>query len=83
MEINNCDGAQHKWGICTKYLNNWFCFDSKRQNKTHFIAIKMKGRNVKPSFTPDDAQKVLQIIWEGHTKVGRQEVERRTNNAGK
>lgn len=53
----------HRWGICTKYLNNWFNLDNKRSGKKNFIGIKLKNRNVKPSFTPDDAQKVFQIIW--------------------
>ncbi len=63
VEINNTEGVNHRWGVCTKYLNNWFNLDPKRGEKKNFIGIKLKNRNVKPSFTPDDAQKVFQIIW--------------------
>ena len=43
----------------------------------------MKNKNIKPSFTPDDAQKVIQLIWENQTLQGKQEVERRTSQIGK
>jgi hypothetical protein len=43
----------------------------------------MKNKNIKPSFTPDDAQKVIQLIWENQTAQGKQEVERRTSQIGK
>jgi len=44
-------------------LNNWFNLDSKRGDKKKFIAIKLKNKNIKPSITPDDADKVFKIIW--------------------
>ena len=30
-------GVTHRWGICGKYLNNWFPLDSERKNKQKFI----------------------------------------------
>ena len=64
------DGVTHRWGICGKYLNNWFPLDSNRKDKKKFIEITLKGRKIKPSITPEDPEKVFQIIWENHTKEG-------------
>ena len=58
------------------YLNNWFPLDSERKNKKKFIEITLKGKKIKPSITPDDPEKVFQIIWENHTKEGKEYVEK-------
>jgi hypothetical protein len=46
------DGVTHRWGICGKYLNNWFPYDNDRKNKKKFIEIVLKGRKTRPSITP-------------------------------
>ena len=43
----------------------------------------MKDKNIKPSITPDDPEKVLQIIWENQTDQGRDYVERTSQQMGK
>lgn len=63
VALMSSEGVTHTWGISTKYLNNWFPIDSNRKNKSKFIEIKLKGRNTKPSITPDDPDKVFRIIW--------------------
>ena len=63
VALMSSEGVTHRWGICSKYLNNWFPIDSNRKNKTKFIEIKLKGRNTKPSITHDDPDKVFRIIW--------------------
>jgi hypothetical protein len=78
----NTDGVTHRWGICGKYLNNWFPLDSDRKNKKKFIEIVLKGRKVRPSITPDDPDKVFQIIWENQTKEGQEYVEKMSEKAG-
>jgi hypothetical protein len=72
VELNSTEGATHSWGTCTKYMNNWFPLDRKRSGKKKFIALRIKNKNIKPSFTPDDPDKVFQIIWENHTPQGRE-----------
>ena len=83
VALVNSDGVTHTWGICGKYLNNWFPMDGSRKNKKKFIEIVLKGRKIKPSFTPEDPDKVFQIIWENHTKEGAEYKERMTEQAGK
>jgi hypothetical protein len=60
----------HRWGICPKYLNNWFSLDRNRKNKTKFIELVIKGKKTRPSFTPDFPDKVFKIIWEVRTEEG-------------
>jgi hypothetical protein len=43
----------------------------------------MKDKNVKPSFTPDEPEKVLQIIWENQTAQGREYAEKTSQQVGK
>ena len=52
ISLLSADGVNHKWGLCTKHLNNWFPLDSKRKNKSKFIEIILKGRKTRPSITP-------------------------------
>jgi len=75
VTLNSSEGVDHRWGLCGKYLNNWFPLDSNRKNKTKFIEIVLKGRKTRPSITPDDADKVFRIIWENHTPEGQKYVE--------
>jgi hypothetical protein len=82
VSLVNTDGVTHRWGICGKYLNNWFPLDSDRKNKKKFIEIVLKGRKVRPSITPDDPDKVFQIIWENQTKEGQEYVEKMSEKAG-
>jgi hypothetical protein len=63
-------GVDHAWGICTKYLTNWFNLDNARAAKRKFIEIVVIGKEFKPSFTPDRPEEVFQIMWEYHTKAG-------------
>jgi len=67
VTMNSSEGVTHRWGLSAKYLNNWFPLDNNRKNKTKFIEIILKGRKTRPSFTPDDPDKVFSIIWENHT----------------
>jgi len=43
----------------------------------------MKNKNIKPSITPDDPEKVFQIIWENQTAQGRDYVEKTSQQVGK
>ena len=79
----NSDGVTHRWGVCGKYLNNWFPLDNERKNKKKFIEIQIKGRKIKPSITPDEPEKVLQIIWENHTKEGSEYKSKMSEGVGK
>ena len=63
MTLIPTDGVEHRWGVCTKYLNNWFPLDSKRKQKKHFIEVILKGKKTKPSFTPEDPQKCFEVLW--------------------
>ena len=63
VALVNSDGVTHRWGVCGKYLNNWFPLDNKRNLKNKFIEIKVKGKDIKPSITPDDPDRVFQILW--------------------
>jgi len=65
--LHSSEGVTHRWGITTKYMNNWFPWDNNRKNKTKFIEIILKGRKTRPSITPDDPDKVFKIIWENYT----------------
>jgi len=40
-------------------LNNWFAYDSDRENKTKFIEFTIVGKRMKPSITPDDPDKAF------------------------
>jgi len=73
--LYNSEGVTHRWGICAKYLNNWFPYDGNRKNKTKFIEIIVKGAKTRPSITPDDPDAAFKIIWENFTKEGREYVE--------
>lgn len=83
VSLLDAEGVNHRWGTCGKYLNNWFPYDSERKNKKKFIEIVIKGRNTKPSITPDDPDKVFLIIWENFTPEGKEYVEKMTEKLGK
>jgi len=76
----NSEGVAHRWGLCGKYLNNWFPLDTDRKNKTKFIEIILKGRKTRPSITPDNPDKVFQIIWEKFTPEGKEYAEKMSKN---
>jgi len=61
------EDVDHKWGLCGKYLNNWFPYDKNRDIKKKFIEIKLKGEKIRPSITPDEPERVFGLIWEYHT----------------
>ncbi len=75
LSLISSEGVTHKWGITSKYLNNWFPYDPERKKKTKFIEIRLKGRKMRPSITPDDPDKVFKIIWETHTPEGKKYAE--------
>jgi len=75
IAMQDAEGVDHRWGLSTKYLNNWFPLDNDRKKKTKFIEFKIKGKNTKPSITPDDPQKVFKIIWETQTPEGKKYAE--------
>ena len=83
VALVSSEGVTHRWGICGKYLNNWFPLDGARKDKKKFIEIVLKGRKIRPSITPEDPEKVFQLIWENHTKDGAEYKERMTEKAGK
>lgn len=43
----------------------------------------MKGKKIIPSFTPEDPEKVLQIIYENFTEQGKKFAEYRLSQCGK
>jgi hypothetical protein len=71
VTLNSAEGVDHRWGICGKFLNNWFPYDSERKGKDKFIEIILKGKKTRPSFTPDDPDKAFKVIWENFTLEGR------------
>lgn len=83
VTLLSSDGVTHTWGLTSKYLNNWFPWDSNRKNKTKFIEIIIKGKKTRPSITPDDADKVFQIIWENFTPEGKDFTEKKSQQDGK
>lgn len=83
VSLNSSEGVTHRWGVSAKYLNNWFPYDSDRKNKKKFIEIIFKGRRIKPSITPDDPDKVFQIIWEHYTPEGKEYSEKMSEQMGK
>lgn len=70
LSLLSSEDVEHRWGICGKYLNNWFPLDSERSKKDKFIEIVLNNRKTKPSFTCEDPQKVFQIMWECLTPEG-------------
>lgn len=77
------DGLTHRWGITRKYLNNWFNYDDIRKCRTKFVEITLKGRRIKPSITPNDPDKVFEIIWANHTPEGKEYSEKMSEQADK
>jgi hypothetical protein len=71
ISLLNSDGVSHRWGVTSKHLNNWFPLDSERSKKTKFIEIRIKGKRMRPSITPEDPDKVFRIIWENYTEEGK------------
>ena len=69
------NGANHRWGITPKFLNNWFPLDNHRNEKSKFIEIRIKGKKTRPSITPDDADKVFAILWQNFTEDGKKYVD--------
>ena len=73
----------HRWGLCTKYLNNWFPLDTNRKNKSKFIEIIVRGKKMRPSITPDDPDRVAQVIWENFTNEGREYTAKKSESEGR
>ena len=82
ISIEDSLEAAQNWGICQKHLNNWFPLDRDRKKKNKFIAIYIKGKTIRPSFTPTDPQKVFDLIWENFTHEGKRVVEFRLSQCG-
>jgi hypothetical protein len=70
--MQSSEGVTHRWGVCPKYLNNWFPLDNHRKKKTKFIEFVLTGKKTRPSITPDYPEKVFQLIWQIRTKEGRE-----------
>jgi hypothetical protein len=83
VSLISTQGVTQRWGICSKYLNNWFPLDQNRKSKTKFIEIILTGRKTKPSITPDDPEKVFKIIWENFTPEGKDYVKKMSTNGSK
>lgn len=77
LQMHDSKGVEHRWGICGKYLNNWFPIDIDRKLKNKFIEIVLKGKKTKPSITPKNPERVFAILWEKLTPEGRAAVEER------
>lgn len=75
VTLHSSEGVEHRWGVCGKYLNNWFPYDGNRKSKTKFIEIVLKGKKTRPSITPDDPEKAFKVIWENFTPEGKAYVE--------
>ena len=69
------NGAVHRWGVSSKFLNNWFPLDNHRTHKTKFIEFRLKGKKMRPSITPEDPDKVFQIIWQNFNEEGKKYVD--------
>lgn len=39
ISIEDATKVNNTWGLNTRYLNNWFQYDSDRKNKKKFICI--------------------------------------------
>lgn len=37
ITMQSTEGVTHRWGVCPKYLNNWFPLDTNRKAKTQFL----------------------------------------------
>ena len=75
VSLIDAEGVNHRWGTCQKYLNNWFPLDGNRQEKKKFIEIRIKGKRMRPSITPDNPDAVFQILWANFTKEGKDYIE--------
>ena len=69
------NGVKHRWGINSKFLNNWFPLDNHRNQKEKFIEIRLKGKKTRPSLTPDLPDQVFQILWQNFNPEGQKFVE--------
>ncbi len=83
VSLIDSEGVNHKWGVSTKYLNNWFPYDTDRKKKTKFVEFRLKGRKMRPSITADDPDKVFKIIWEYHTPEGKKYAEEESKKSEK
>lgn len=79
--LMDANGIDHRWGVATKMLNNWFPYDSDRKNKTKFIELRLKNRKMRPSITPADPDQVFKIIWENHTSEGQKYAEEKSKQS--
>jgi hypothetical protein len=85
VSLEDGTGAAQSWGLCTRYMNNWFPLDKKRKEKLtpKFIGVHVKGKKIIPSFTPEDPEKVINLIYENFTEEGKRVVEYRMSQCGK
>lgn len=62
ISLQDATDVKHRWGACTKYLNNWFPYDSQRKTKTKFIEFVLKGKKMRPSITPEDPEALFAVL---------------------
>jgi hypothetical protein len=62
IALHDASDVTHRWGTCTKYLNNWFPYDSQRKKKTKFVEFVVKGKRMRPSITPDDPDTLFSAL---------------------
>lgn len=74
LVLQPSEGVTHRWGVCRKFLNNWFPLDQNRKSKTKFIEIVLKGKKTRPSITPDFPEKVVDLILKSRTQEGQKEL---------
>lgn len=69
------NGVKLRWGIHPKFLNNWFPLDNHRNEKDKFIEIRIKGKRIRPSFSPENPDKAFAVIYQNFSEEGRKYVE--------
>jgi hypothetical protein len=62
ISIEDATKVNNSFGINTHHLNNWFQYDPDRKNKKKFICLELKNSRIRPSITPEDVDKVFDIL---------------------
>lgn len=83
VSLIDAKDVNHRWGTCQAFLNNWFHLDGDRALKKKFVEIRIKGRKMRPSITPENPEAVFNILWANFTKEGKEYVEEVTKQTEK
>lgn len=82
ISLENAAHANHRWGPCSHFLNHWFHYDPKRASKDKFISIKMKGQRVLPALTPEEPDKLFDILRKHFEEIDRRSAFSRASKDG-